>query len=428
MNTSHFGTDGIRGIYGKDVTDETAYRLGAALAKRGKILLARDNRLSSPILASAFLGGVTAAGGRFSFLGLSTTPALYYAFTHSDAETAVMITASHNPPDHNGLKVFDKAGKLGNDACRALEEEMQSISLSSVSYRTEREDPSLLEGYRAFFREAVGRLDGLKVAFDYAGGAGYVFRDLLPSLGAEVFPLGLSEKGDAVNVGCGALFPGALREETLRVKADLGIALDGDGDRILVVTKEGDILDGDAILYLFARKMKREGSLAKDKVALTVMTNGGVLHSLTEIGVTPVLCNVGDSAVTAAMRSEGLSLGGEQSGHIVLGDLLMTGDGILVGGMLLKMLRAGEPVLLPKELTVYPQSRIDLRLPDKSVAYAEATQAFAAEVKARLPRGRVLVRASGTENVVRIMTECPDAALAEACAREIRDFLLSRNE
>ena len=425
MNTSHFGTDGIRGIYGKEVTDETAYRLGAALAKRGSILLARDNRLSSPRLASAFLGGVRAAGGEASSLGLSTTPALFYAFTHSGAENAVMITASHNPPDHNGLKVFDKAGKLGKDACREIEEEMQSISFSSVSYHKQKTDPSLLESYRAFFREAVGRLDGVKVAFDYAGGAGYAFRDLLPSLGAEVFPLGLSEKGGGINVGCGALFPEALLKETLRVKADLGVALDGDGDRILVVTKEGDILDGDALLYLLARKMKKEGRLAKDKVALTVMTNSGVLKSLTEIGVTPVLCNVGDSAVTAAMKAEGLNLGGEQSGHLILGDLLMTGDGLLVGGMLLKMLRAGEPVLRPKELTVYPQCRIDLCVADKSVAYAEATQAFAAKIKARLPEGRILVRASGTENVVRIMAECPDASLAEKCAREIKSFLLS---
>ena len=419
MEKLHFGTDGIRGVYGEEITDETAFRLGAALGGRGRVLLARDNRVSSPRLAAAFLGGVSSAGGECVNLGLSTTPALYYAHTRSNADYAVMITASHNPPAHNGLKVFDRSGKLDAAARDELMERMSKAAMP-LTYREQREDRALLAEYRAFYAHAVGDLTGVRAVVDYAGGAGYAFGDLLPSLGAEIIPLNLCEKGDAVNVECGALHPDRVRAETLRLGADIGFALDGDGDRIIAVSREGDILDGDALLYVLARARLRDNALPKRKVALTVMTNSGVLRSLSEIGVDTVLCGVGDAAVTAAMRSEGLTLGGEQSGHVVLGDLMMTGDGLLVGGTLMKMIKAGESVAKPAELTIYPQAMRNVPVRDKRVASAERVRAAAVRVKDTLGgEGRVLVRASGTENVVRIMVECPDASLAERAAEEI---------
>ena len=420
MFTLHFGTDGIRGVYGEEVTDETAFRLGMALGAEGQVLLARDNRISSPRLAAAFLGGVASVGGECTYLGLSTTPALYYASTRAPAPNAVMITASHNPPSHNGLKVFGREGKLDEAARARLTERMESAPFRGVSYGSRDEDATLLDEYRAFFTRAVGDLTGVRAVVDYAGGAGYAFRDLLPSLGAEIIPLSLHETGERVNVGCGALHPARLREETLRQRADIGFALDGDGDRIIAVSRDGDILDGDALLYLLARMRLEKGALPKRKIALTVMTNSGVLRSLSEAGVDVVLCGVGDAAVTAAMREEGLTLGGEQSGHIVLGDLMMTGDGLLVGAMLMKSIKNGISVVRPPELIVYPQAMRNVPVRDTSVAQSERVRAFVRRIEESLGgEGRVLVRASGTEDVVRVMVECPSAEAAERAAEEI---------
>jgi len=419
MDKLRFGTDGIRGVYGEEITDETAFRLGAALGASGRVLLARDNRISSPRLAAAFLGGVSSAGGECTYLGLSTTPALYYASTRVNAPFAVMITASHNPPTHNGLKVFGQDGKLDENEREHLTEKMRGANVGVVRYETRQEDPALLDLYRAFVSRAVGDLTGVRAVIDYAGGAGYAFRDLFSSLGADVTPMHLRETGEFVNVGCGALLPEVVRAETLRRGADVGFALDGDGDRIIAVSRDGDILDGDALLYILARIRLRENALPKRKIALTVMTNSGVLRSLSEVGVDVALCNVGDAAVTAAMRREGLVLGGEQSGHIVLGDLMMTGDGLLVGGMLMRAVKKGQAIVKPSELTVYPQAMRNVPVRDKRVANAESVRALALRVKDEIEGGRVLVRASGTENVVRVMVECPRADVAERAAEKI---------
>jgi len=420
MEKLQFGTDGIRGIYGQEITDESAYRLGKALG--GKALIAGDTRASTPALLSALAGGIEDAGGCATYLGVATTPALYYTLLASDCNRAVMVTASHNPPSHNGLKVFDRTGKIGEEERRRLLSAMDAPS--RLSRRTLTSDGTLLRRYEEFIARSCGRLDGVRAVVDFANGAGGVFCDLLASLGADVTPLNALGQGTKINVGCGAIHPETLRAETMRLGADLGFALDGDGDRIVAVTKSGDVLDGDAILYLFARKMKKEGRLKRNKVALTIMTNSGVLKSLSALGVTAVSCSVGDAAVTEAMRSEGLNLGGEQSGHIVLGDLLMTGDALLVGAMLMKMIRDGEKAERPAELTVYPQALLNVPVPDRSIAYSEQMQSFAARKKQELGAGRVLVRASGTENVVRIMAECPDATLAELTVREIKGKLL----
>ena len=413
----HFGTDGIRGIYGESITDEAAYALGRALAQKGKLLVARDNRLSSPALAAALLGG---AGNKASYLGVATTPCLYYLLTRSDADYGVMITASHNPPEHNGLKVFDKEGKLAErareDIVRAMKKESACVTYRECTPQNERK-----KAYRDFIKETIGSLSNVRAVVDYAEGATCEYKDILPSLGADITPLHSLGDGSRINVDCGALHPRHLAKEVQSKHADIGFAVDGDGDRIVAVTKTGDILDGDAILYLLARKMLKEGRLPHRKIALTVMTNSGVLKSLTELGVTPVSCNVGDAAVVETMKCEGLALGGEQSGHIVLGEHLMTGDALLVGATLMKMIKEGEPIERPKELLVYPQCLINVPVRDKNVAYSDEVQSLAAAKKKALSYGRVLVRASGTEALVRVMVECPDAKVAETTAREIAE-------
>ena len=425
MENLTFGTDGIRGIYGETLTTEVAYRLGAALGAEGDVLIGRDNRPSSPALAEALSLGVTRAGGRPVALGLTTTPALYYVLTRLSLSHAVMITASHNPPAHNGLKVFTPDGKLTEEARKRLERKMRETRLPSLLTAPLEEDPSPLDLYVDFYREAVGRLNGMTAVVDYAGGAGYAFRDLLGSLGVKVRPLDLRERGDRINEKCGALHPENCAEAVRRLGADVGISIDGDGDRIIAVDSSGEILDGDRIVHLFACRMKGKGLLKKDKVALTVMTNSGVLKSLSERGITAVSCAVGDAAVAQTMRAEGLNLGGEQSGHVILGDHLMTGDALLVGGMLMKSIREEGPLSLTSPPTVYPQVLLNVRVKDKRVAYDPALQSLAAEIKEELEEGRVLLRASGTEEVVRVMVEHPNESRARLAAERLKEAILS---
>ena len=207
MKTATFGTDGIRGIYGKTITEETAYRLGAALGKKGNVLIGRDNRLSSPSLAEALAGGVKAAGSAAQAVGCVTTPALYYLLTKLPFAYGVMITASHNPPSHNGLKVFTKEGKPNEEIRREIEDAMLCVDAPRSCAIPLVEDPSPLALYETFFREKIGRLDGLRVVVDYAGGAGYAFKGLLGSLGAQVLALNARESGDKINENSGALHP-----------------------------------------------------------------------------------------------------------------------------------------------------------------------------------------------------------------------------
>ncbi|HAE88355.1 MAG TPA: phosphoglucosamine mutase [Clostridiales bacterium] len=425
MNTLRFGTDGIRGIYGTTLTEDTAYRLGAALAGYGKILIGRDNRPSSLSLAHALCCGVTANGGTFRAVGVVTTPALYYLLTVSDCDAAVMVTASHNPPEYNGLKVFTKKGKLSDAERREIEERMLAFTpLCACAYPfAEKSD---LARYENYVKSKIGDLTGVKVVVDLAGGAGSALRGLYGALGASVTVLNAREDGSRINEGCGALHPEVCREEVLRKGADIGVAIDGDGDRIVAVTKRGTILDGDLVTYLLALRMKARGKLNKDRVVMTVMTNSGVLKSLTEMGVTPLSCAIGDAALASAMQAENLNLGGEQSGHVILGDLLPTGDGLLVGAALMKSILTDGPLDDTPLPSVYPQVLLNVAVKDKSVANDEAVRRAAAEVKEKLKEGRVLLRASGTESLVRIMVEHPDEQKAKRAADFLRSVVLGK--
>ena len=402
------------------MTEETAFRLGFALGKKGNVLIGRDNRLSSPALAQALAYGVRRAGSDAQAVGCVTTPALYYLLTRLPFSYGVMITASHNPPTHNGLKVFTKEGKPDEEARREIEERMRRAPRSVDSDLPLQEDPSLLSLYEGFFREKIGRLDGMSAVVDFAGGAGYAFKGLLGTLGVRVIPLNLCETGDQININSGALHPEACAEATRRAGADIGFALDGDGDRIIAADSRGEILDGDRILYSLALRMKARGVLRRDKVAMTVMTNSGVLKSLSEGGISVLSCAVGDSAVAQTMREEGLSLGGEQSGHIILGDLLMTGDALLVGGALLKSIREDGPLSLSPRPAIYPQICVNIPVRDKRIAEDPDLRALAASLKEELGEGRVLLRASGTEELIRLMIEHPDREKALTAADTLR--------
>ena len=425
MNKTLFGTDGIRGIYGESLTEETAFRLGAALGDEGSVMLGRDNRPSSPALARALACGVLSRGGEISAVGVTTTPALYYLLTQSAATHAVMVTASHNPPEHNGLKVFTKQGKPTEAERRRLEDKIAHIEPTPCSpFRyTETQD---LSPYTHYVAKAIGSLKGIRVVLDCAGGAASVFKGLYREMGADEITLNAREDGSRINDRCGALHPEVCAAEVIKRKADLGISVDGDGDRIMLITRSGRILDGDYTTYLLACRMKEKGTLCKNTVAMTVMTNGGILKSLSERGIRVVSTAVGDSALAETMQAEGLNLGGEQSGHVILGDYLRTGDGILVGAAIMKsMLEEGDIDAFPSPL-IYPQILLSLPVKDRSVACDPALRRLATRIKEELREGRVLLRASGTESVVRIMVEHPDAKVVREAAEQLKDAVLRR--
>ena len=426
MDKILFGTDGIRGIYGESLTEDVAFRLGAALAEEGSVLIGRDNRPSSPALARALACGALSHGGKVEVVGITTTPALFYLLSLSPCECAVMVTASHNPPEHNGLKVFTKHGKPNEEKRRSLEEKMACVEASPSSpFRyTETGD---LTPYKRYLKERIGSLRGIRVVLDCAGGAGGAFKGLYREMGADEITINAREDGRYINVNCGALHPEACAREVAKKRADLGISVDGDGDRIYIVTRSGRILDGDYITYLLACRMKEKGTLHKDTVAMTVMTNGGILRSLSQRGINVISTAVGDSALAETMQAEGLSLGGEQSGHVILGDYLKTGDGLLVGAAVMKSaLEEGDIDSFPAPL-VYPQILLNVPVKDKAVACDPALRALATRIKEELREGRVLLRASGTENVVRVMVEHPDEKVAKDAAEKLKDAVLKHS-
>lgn len=416
---TRFGTDGIRGVYGETLTEQTAFALGRALGESGSVLIGRDNRPSSPALARAIACGASSVGAPCFSVGLTTTPALYYLLTKLSYSYAAMVTASHNPPTHNGLKVFMRTGKPNQAQREEIERRMQRVKEASSPCDAYVEDASPLALYEEYYRSLFGDFSGLTVVLDFAGGAGYRFKGLLGTLGAKVIPLNAREDGSTINACCGALHPEKCAAETAKIGADLGIALDGDGDRIIAVDRSGRILDGDDILYHLATRMRERGTLRKDRIAMTVMTNGGILKSLAKKGISVRITPVGDSAIAAAMTEEGLSLGGEQSGHIILSDCLATGDGLLTGAALLASIRDDGPLPLEPPPIRYPQATLNLPVPDKRIATEPALLRRVHEIERQLGEGRVLLRASGTEEVIRILAEHPNAATARQTAERL---------
>ena len=420
-----FGTDGIRGIYGKTLNEADAYALGAALGEEGKILIGRDNRPSSPLLARALACGAASVGGKTDAVGVITTPALYRLLSVSDCAHAVMVTASHNPPEHNGLKVFTREGKPNEETRRKIESKMSTVipvSSAAFPYR-EKGD---LSPYVNHIKACFGNLGDIRLVLDCAGGAGSVFKGLYREMGADVTLLNARENGDKINENCGALHPEQCARETLGQNADLGIAIDGDGDRIVLVTRKGEILDGDRITYLLACRMKRRKTLRKDSVAMTVMTNSGIAASLKERGIDVISTPVGDAALAETMKREGLNLGGEQSGHVILGDYLPTGDGLLVGAAIMRSILEDGPLEKEAPPRIYPQILLNVPVLDRSVAKDPAILLVKQEIEASLPEGRVLLRSSGTESLVRIMVEAPDADRAEKAAEKLKAAILRR--
>jgi phosphoglucosamine mutase len=425
-----FGTDGVRGRANTDLTPEVALALGRALVtvlheegeKRPSILVGRDPRWSGDMLEAAMIAGITSAGGDAVSVGVLPTPGVAYLTGRSSAGAGVMLSASHNPVGDNGIKFFGPDGfKLSDDdEVRIGEIYAAGSPRRPVSTRIGRRlaDPAAIARYIEHLTGSVDvDLVGLRVIVDGANGAASnVAPQVYRQLGAEVVTIHCSPDGANINDRCGSTHPEVVRQAVLTDGADLGIAHDGDADRLVAVSNLGGIVDGDALLAILARQAHLQGRLVDSTVVTTVMTNLGFHQAMKGLGIEVLTTPVGDRYVLETMRARGLNLGGEQSGHLIDLDHSTTGDGVLAALKVLEIIRTTGSSLaeLASVMLRLPQVLVNVGDVDRdAVAGSEAVASAVAAAEARLGAdGRVLVRASGTEPLVRIMVEAPDQALA----------------
>lgn len=435
-----FGTDGIRGLANQELTPELVLALGRAAARvlGGPFVVGRDTRRSGPMLQAAFAAGVASEGTAVVDLGVIPTPGVAFASAGWRACGAV-VSASHNPFPDNGIKLFAPGGrKLTDDEETILEAEFAGIFAGTggeagsrptgAAVGTLESDPAALDAYAAHLEASLdGRtLEDLFVVLDCAhGAASAVAPQVVGAMGARVEVLGDRPDGVNVNQGCGSTDLTALRKAVVEHGADVGLAFDGDADRVLAVDGTGEVVDGDHLIALCALDLRARGRLKGDTVVVTVMTNLGFRQAMERAGIAVHDTAVGDRYVLEALDANGWSLGGEQSGHLIFRDLATTGDGILTGLQLLDVVaRQGRPLaeLAPEAMTRLPQVLRNVRLAVRRDAAAVA-EALAPAVVAERERlgggGRVLVRPSGTEPLVRVMVEAPSEAEAEESAARL---------
>ncbi len=438
-----FGTDGVRGLANQHpMTPEVALQLGRAVtlvAGRSKrhvprILIGKDTRLSGYMIETAIASGVCSMGGRVLLCGPIPTPAVAHLTMSMRADAGIVISASHNPYDDNGIKVFGGDGfKLPDEAEAEMESLMQDPQLLRHC-RTGREVGRAIKlddargRYVVFVKNTFPKdlsLDGLHVVVDAAHGAAYkVAPAVFQELGARVTALGVKPNGMNINRGVGALHPEHVRGEVVKRGASIGVALDGDADRVIIVDEKGNIVDGDAVMAMCAARMIHDNELRSAAVVATVMSNIGLERSLARLGARLVRTPVGDRYVVEAMRRGGHNLGGEQSGHLVFLDHASTGDGIIGALQVLAlMLRTGRPLseLAHEALERVPQVLENVSLPARRpIEEMAALRAAAKDVERSLgAEGRVLIRWSGTEPKLRIMIEGPDEAQLRIWAQEL---------
>jgi phosphoglucosamine mutase len=426
-----FGTDGVRGVANAELTPELVLGLGRAAARvlgRGPWLVGRDTRISGAMLQAAFAAGLASGGADVVDLGVLPTPAIAHASVERDAPAAV-VSASHNPFTDNGVKLFAPGGrKLADEVEARIEaalergDEAAVVEVGSLSA-----DGSLVGSYEAHLAAALDgrRLDGLRVVVDCANGASSVIAgEVFRRAGADVVVLHAQPDGTNINHGCGSTHPESLQAAVVEHGAHVGLALDGDADRVLAVAPDGSLIDGDVILALCAVDFHERGLLHNDALVVTVMSNLGLRLAMAEHGIHIVETSVGDRYVLEALEAGGHSLGGEQSGHIIFRDLATTGDGLLTGVLLCDLLvRRGVALdeLAASAMTRLPQVLVNVPVRDRAaLADAPGVDKTVAEVEAELgERGRVVLRPSGTEPLVRVMVEAPTDEQARAAADRI---------
>ncbi|HHF3642198.1 TPA: phosphoglucosamine mutase [Haemophilus influenzae] len=443
-NRKYFGTDGVRGKVGAyPITPDFALKLGWAagkvLASQGSkmVLIGKDTRISGYMLESALEAGLAAAGLSAAFTGPMPTPAIAYLTRTFRAEAGIVISASHNPYYDNGIKFFSAKGtKLPDEIEEAieamLEQPMDCVESAELGKASRINDAAgrYIEFCKGTFPAHLG-LEGYKIVVDCANGATYhIAPNVFRELGAEVIEIGTDPNGLNINEKCGATDVTALQAKVVEMKADVGLAYDGDGDRIMMVDHLGNKVDGDQILFIIAREALRSGQL-KGGVVGTLMSNMSLEIALKMLGVPFLRANVGDRYVLEKMLENDWTLGGENSGHIIIADKNTTGDGIVASLAVLAAMAQHKLSLneLASAVKLFPQVLINVRFAGgENPLESDAVKSVAAEVEKRLEgKGRILLRKSGTEPLIRVMVECQDAELAQQCAEEIAEAVKKIN-
>jgi phosphoglucosamine mutase len=434
----YFGTDGVRGVANRELTPELAYKIGrcggyvlAGQAARPKVVIGMDTRISGPMLEAALTAGLLSIGANVIRLGVVTTPAVAFLTRLLGADAGVMISASHNPVEDNGIKFFGGDGyKLSDETEleieRLLDAERDELPRpEGGGIGTVKTDEEAKYRYLEYLKTTVKHsFRGLRIVMDCANGAAYelaprVFREL----GAEVIAVGASPDGLNINDGVGSTHPEHLIAQVKAHGADFGLSYDGDADRLIAVDETGGVVDGDHVLLICGEAMRKAGRLKGDTIVTTVMANIGFFKAAESLGLKTVRTAVGDRYVMEEMRRGGFNLGGEQSGHVIFLDYNTTGDGILTSLQLVDTLVASGKKLseLKSIMRKYPQVLVNVRVADKSrFKESEAIARAIAEAEAELgDSGRVLVRPSGTESLIRVMAEGPDEAQVAAHVERI---------
>ena len=433
-----FGTDGVRGKAGVAPLDEaTVRRLGAALVlalrheqEPVRFLVGRDTRESGEWIERELARGVRSQGGELISAGIIPTPAIAFLTPRKGFTAGLVISASHNPFEDNGIKVFSGAGEKFTEALeRRVESFIEQVDLSSLPAAQQVERIDYREDYLAHLKEILPRdprTAALRVAVDCANGATTTIAPrLFQELGTDHTCIGCEPDGRNINLQCGSTAPQQLARTVVNGRYDLGIAYDGDGDRAIFVDASGTVVDGDAVMLMCARQLKAEGRLAGDAIVATVMSNIGLELALRESGIGLVRCPVGDKYVMEEMIARGLALGGEQSGHVIFADYLFTGDGLATSLHVLRVMMATGRTLadLASELTAFPQVLVNVRVARRiDLASVPEIAGVMASVESRLAgQGRLLVRYSGTEPLLRVMLEGRDQGEITRWAHEIVD-------
>lgn len=443
-----FGTDGVRGIANSELTPELAFKLGKAGAhvlsknsERPVILIGKDTRLSGDMLEDALSAGILAVGGNVIKVGVLPTPAIAHLVKAYHADAGVVISASHNPFEYNGIKFFNGEGfKLDDE----IEDQIEDIILRDIDVNSHitgeklgrclEADDDAADRYAAFLESTIDiDIKGVKLVLDCANGAAYKIAEMVYSdLGADITVIGNEPDGVNINDKCGSTHPEKLQEEVLKQGAFLGLAYDGDADRLIAVDEKGRVIDGDKMICICAGMMKEKGQLPKDKVTATVMSNIGFHKYIEKIGCTVDVTSVGDRYVLESMLKTGCAIGGEQSGHIIFLNHTTTGDGILSSLQLLQavLLSGKKPSELSDEIEIFPQvlknARIKNENKEKYKSDKDIMSAIEAVEKELEGMGRVLIRPSGTEPLMRVMLEGQDVDHITKLAEDLAVLLTRR--
>lgn len=455
----YFGTDGFRGEANVGLTSIHAYKIGRFLGwyyssslsgcnekgYRPKIIIGKDTRLSSYMLEYSLASGITASGADAYMLHVTTTPSVSFVVRQENFDCGIMITASHNPYHDNGIKIINRFGEKLDDKTTLLIENYIDGDFSNIQHGisdlplAQKEKIGRITDYVAGRNRYVGYLISLasnsykklRIGLDCANGAAFtIAKSVFDALGAQTFTLGVEPNGTNINLDCGSTHIEPLCQLIKEKHLDLGFAFDGDADRCIAVDGNGKIVDGDAIMYILANRLKERCMLNDNTVAATVMSNSGFFNSLKNKGISVVQTKVGDRFVWEAMQEKGYSLGGEQSGHIILKKYATTGDGILTAIMITEEICDTKMPLskLTEGLCFYPQHTLNLRVYDKAAVMkdGEITEKVNEIDKKINQKGRILLRPSGTEPVIRIMVECESKELCESYAESVASIIKQR--